>query len=332
MGWREHWVKWVVLSLGLLISFEQSVFAMHPAACMSSDFSSVCTVEEDILRHKLYTISDHFYHLGTGESNLYLASQVLSTPHSITLLANKMEEWEKNEKYMGECAAQSGIDGSRGGYSGGNRTPPGVCEFKSGEISTEGFWSTKGIAHGYIEVEATMPVGKESVGMWPAIWMLPKDSCHIPWPMGGEIDIAELKGNQSRQAQATLHFNEEPYTSRYQYLPNNPGVYTLSDPESDYASPHKYGLEWDFRPEHHTLSWWYDNKKWLTQDLDNSFRIADKDQYVRLAMVFKKGSECGYYLIINLATGGDFGFTDENTASEQEMKIYSIKVYNMMDK
>lgn len=31
--------------------------------------------------------------------------------------------------------------------------------------------------------------------LWPAIWMMPKDSAYGPWPISGEIDLAESRGN-----------------------------------------------------------------------------------------------------------------------------------------
>ena len=45
---------------------------------------------------------------------------------------------------------------------------------------------------GRIEVEAQMPAGD---WLWPAIWMLPVDNKYGAWPLSGEIDIAESRGN-----------------------------------------------------------------------------------------------------------------------------------------
>lgn len=35
--------------------------------------------------------------------------------------------------------------------------------------------------------------------MWPAIWMMPQDSVYGDWPRSGEIDIAELRGNDAEE-------------------------------------------------------------------------------------------------------------------------------------
>ena len=31
--------------------------------------------------------------------------------------------------------------------------------------------------------------------LWPAIWMLPVNNTYGPWPMSGEIDLMESRGN-----------------------------------------------------------------------------------------------------------------------------------------
>lgn len=49
-----------------------------------------------------------------------------------------------------------------------------------------------GIKYGRVEVQAQLPKGD---WLWPAIWMMPKDSVYGEWPKSGEIDIMESRGN-----------------------------------------------------------------------------------------------------------------------------------------
>ncbi|KAG5722255.1 Beta-1,3-glucan-binding protein [Termitomyces sp. T112] len=63
---------------------------------------------------------------------------------------------------------------------------------QSARISTK---FSASIRYGKIEVRAKMPSGD---WMWPAIWMLPRDSVYGPWPLSGEIDIVESRGNGIR--------------------------------------------------------------------------------------------------------------------------------------
>lgn len=48
------------------------------------------------------------------------------------------------------------------------------------------------IRYGRVEVRAKLPRGD---WLWPAIWMLPVNNTYGPWPMSGEIDIMESRGN-----------------------------------------------------------------------------------------------------------------------------------------
>ncbi|KAF8509095.1 hypothetical protein JB92DRAFT_2948891 [Gautieria morchelliformis] len=48
------------------------------------------------------------------------------------------------------------------------------------------------IRYGKVEIRAKMPLGD---WLWPALWMLPVNETYGPWPMSGEIDIVESRGN-----------------------------------------------------------------------------------------------------------------------------------------
>ncbi|KAI0251038.1 concanavalin A-like lectin/glucanase domain-containing protein [Lactifluus subvellereus] len=59
----------------------------------------------------------------------------------------------------------------------------------SARLTTRGSHS---IRFGKVEVVAKLPRGD---WLWPAIWMAPLDSVYGPWPLSGEIDIMEARGN-----------------------------------------------------------------------------------------------------------------------------------------
>ncbi|KAI0339324.1 concanavalin A-like lectin/glucanase [Trametopsis cervina] len=85
---------------------------------------------------------------------------------------------------QGNCTAVSS--------AGKSAIPP----VKSARISTKGHYS---IAYGKVEVKAKLPRGD---WLWPAIWMLPEENKYGQWPLSGEIDIMEARGNgQSYAAQ-----------------------------------------------------------------------------------------------------------------------------------
>jgi len=60
---------------------------------------------------------------------------------------------------------------------------------QSARLSTR---QSANIKFGRVEVRAKIPTGN---WLWPAIWMLPVDNTYGPWPMSGEIDIMESRGN-----------------------------------------------------------------------------------------------------------------------------------------
>ncbi|KAH7867750.1 concanavalin A-like lectin/glucanase domain-containing protein [Lentinula edodes] len=60
---------------------------------------------------------------------------------------------------------------------------------QSSMISTNG---THSITYGRVQVRAKLPLGD---WLWPAIWMLPQNNTYGPWPLSGEIDIMEARGN-----------------------------------------------------------------------------------------------------------------------------------------
>lgn len=49
---------------------------------------------------------------------------------------------------------------------------------------------SRSIKFGRVEVKARMATGD---WIWPAIWMMPRDSVYGEWPASGEIDIVESK-------------------------------------------------------------------------------------------------------------------------------------------
>ena len=167
-------------------------------------------------------------------------------------------------------------------------------------------------------------------GIWPAIWMLPNDPIS-EWPLRGEIDIAELHGLNPNQALATLHFGNTISVSDYQLIQQNPVYY---DSNKSYGYYHRFGLEWNFDENNPYIATWYDGKEVAHHQLNVA--VPGKN-YAIYKDVFKPGQELGYYLILNIATGGNFGSTTSRTSNGSgdssnpllQMKISSITAYQL---
>ncbi|KAH7122381.1 concanavalin A-like lectin/glucanase domain-containing protein [Dendryphion nanum] len=116
-----------------------------------------------------------------------------------------------------------------------------VNPVKSGRINTKLGASIK---YGKIEVTAKLPRGD---WLWPAIWMLPKDSKYGEWPRSGEIDIMESRGNNYTYGQggnnivsSTLHFG--PNAANDGWWRNNVKRESL---HTTYSKKwHTFGVEW----------------------------------------------------------------------------------------
>ncbi|KAI9438525.1 glycoside hydrolase family 16 protein [Lactarius indigo] len=73
--------------------------------------------------------------------------------------------------------------------SSNSKTGATIPPVMSARLSTKGSYS---IRFGKVEVVAKLPRGD---WLWPAIWMSPLSQVYGPWPLSGEIDIMEARGN-----------------------------------------------------------------------------------------------------------------------------------------
>lgn len=100
------------------------------------------------------------------------------------------------------------------------------------------------ITYGRIEVVAKLPRGK---WLWPAIWMLPVNNTYGPWPLSGEIDIIESRGNDHTYPQggnnivsSAMHWG--PDSAHDAWWKTNVKHRALHTTYSD--GYNKFGLEW----------------------------------------------------------------------------------------
>jgi beta-glucanase (GH16 family) len=163
--------------------------------------------------------------------------------------------------------------------------------------------------YGKIEVKAKLPQGQ---GIWPAIWMMPEnDSTYGEWPMGGEIDLMELLGNEPNKIYGTIHYGNPHEQSQ--------GTYTLPNGQSFADSYHVFTIEW----EPGEIRWYVDGhlyytaNNWFSRDLTNE---AD--------YTYPAPFDQPFYMILNCAVGGTWpGNPDTTTVFPQEMDVDYVRVY-----
>ena len=187
---------------------------------------------------------------------------------------------------------------------------------KTGEGSAQADWSsarlvtrntdnTKGEnKYGYIEMRAKIPTEK---GLWPAFWMLRHDIYDeggTGWPKGGEIDIMETSTNLwgTNTVYGTLHCQAG--------FGGNP-IFTNMTKLNDITDWHTYGLLWK---ENDGLYWYYDGQ------LMDSYIPAN---YENDAWPYDEN----FFLILNLAVGGNLGGVIPPDLEEATMEIDYIRWY-----
>jgi beta-glucanase (GH16 family) len=175
--------------------------------------------------------------------------------------------------------------------------------------------------YGRFEFRAKLPTGQ---GIWPALWMLPQDEKYGGWAASGEIDVLEAKGQEPTKALGTLHFG-----SRW---PANAQVskdYLLPD-RGTIADFHVYGLEW----EPGEIRWYVDGRLYSTQSFWWSSSKSDGAKGAKPAQeadlnAWPAPFDQPFYLIINLAVGGQFpGKPDKTTEFPAEMLVDYVRVYD----
>ncbi|KZT30231.1 glycoside hydrolase family 16 protein [Neolentinus lepideus HHB14362 ss-1] len=112
----------------------------------------------------------------------------------------------------------------------------------SARINTK---KSRSIRYGRVEIRAKNPIGD---WLWPALWMLPVNDTYGPWPLSGEIDIMESRGNGLSYAEQGSNYvrgslNWGPLTWINEVW-RTTGWWT--ERRSSFADDfHTYAVEWD---------------------------------------------------------------------------------------
>lgn len=152
-----------------------------------------------------------------------------------------------------------------------------------------------------VDVRAKLP---SSRGTWPAIWMMPNNDVYGYWPNSGEIDIMENVGFDPNKIHFTAHCRD------------------INGGNTKYHS--SYNVPTCFSEFHvYSLIWTEDKLTWL---VDNKQRFSIKNT----AASWTSWPFCqDFYLILNLAYGGDWGGQQGVDLSQlpQTYQIDYVRVY-----
>lgn len=163
--------------------------------------------------------------------------------------------------------------------------------FTSGRMLTKNLYSFQ---YGKIEISAKLPAG---IGTWPAIWLLGNNISSAGWPACGEIDIMEQNGSQKNTIYGTLHYLTEKNPN------GDGGTTTLSTASSGF---HKYAAIWT--PA--TVQILVDDVAYYTLPNQTSLPFNQN-----------------FFIILNIAMGGNFGGTVDPSFTSDQMEIDYVRVY-----
>jgi beta-glucanase (GH16 family) len=148
--------------------------------------------------------------------------------------------------------------------------------------------------YGRIEAVAKIPA---SVGTWPAIWMLGNNIDQVNWPACGEIDIMEHRGMELNKIFGTLHYPGHSGGN------GNGKTLTISTATTAF---HNYAVEWDATE----IKFYIDNELYHT--------VANSD-----SVPFNHN----FFILLNMAIGGNFGGKVEPLFSIAIMEIDYVRVF-----
>ena len=163
----------------------------------------------------------------------------------------------------------------------------------------------QGWLYGIFEARIKLPKGK---GTWPAFWMMPcnNDFGANPWPKCGEIDIMEEVGVNPNYTSSSLHTEKFNHVMGTQITKER----LTAGAEDGF---HVYRLEWT--PDY--IKTYVDGKELLNFNNDGKNDVG--------SWPFNKP----FYVILNLAWGGDWGGmkdVDESVLPVQ-MEVDYVRVF-----
>jgi beta-glucanase (GH16 family) len=176
-----------------------------------------------------------------------------------------------------------------------------ACQFTSAKLKT----ATKlSFQYGRIEIKMKTPSG---LGTWPAFWMLGKDLLNgIPWPDSGEIDILEQKGSMPETAFGTIHGPKLPGGAGGGYGSTFTSQMALT------SGFHTYAIEW----KKNQIDFFVD---------DNLYFTAAANDGQSGTWVYNQP----FFLILNLAMGGEFTGDLDPAMNKAQMSIDYIHFYSI---
>jgi beta-glucanase (GH16 family) len=126
----------------------------------------------------------------------------------------------------------------------------------------------------------------------------------VGWPLCGEIDVMEFVGHDSSHIYGTIHYAKEGGDG---HASSGNKIETMQ-PYNDF---HVYALEWG----NNEMKIFFDDKQYHSFKIDNAAMNNDNP--------FRKP----FYLLLNLALGGEWGGKIDDNNLPQSFLVDYVRVY-----
>ena len=167
----------------------------------------------------------------------------------------------------------------------------GTSSYSSARIKTQGKYSFK---YGKIEFRAKLPAG---VGTRAALWSLGTNINSAPWPACGEIDFMEHVGKEPNKILGSLHY---PGNSGGNSIT---GSRIISNASTEF---HIYKVIWNSS----TIRFFVDDVLYKTAPNASTLPFNQN-----------------FFIIMNIAMGGNFGGPVVSTFTQSSMEVDYIRIY-----
>lgn len=165
--------------------------------------------------------------------------------------------------------------------------------YTSARLKTEGLYAFK---YGKIEIKAKLPAAQ---GTWPAMWLLGNNFATDGWPKCGEIDLLEQKGDKKTHILGACHWYNTDNSQQADYARESP----FANPSKGF---HIYTMNWTDKK----ITFAVDNQTYF--EMDNNSKLPFNQKF---------------FLIFNIAIGGNLGGTVDPNFTEDTLEIDYIRIY-----
>ena len=335
---KAYWIFVIGVSVGLvgaalLMYFAYAAVPKGKYCLVLDEQFEGTTINKDIWFHEMETggfgnkqfdwTTDSTNNSFVEDGKLYIVPTLTSDALGEAAITNG---YTLNLTENGLCTASNKSDANcavRSNSTTGVVLPP----IQSARLMTN---FSRTIKYGRVEVKARMPTGD---WMWPAIWMMPKDSVYGPWPRSGEIDIFEGRGNMptkrdspgTNEMTSTLHFGPDSLFDGYGFATKTRNLWRNWFNQDS----HVFGLEWtenklwtwEQSPVFKNLVVNYDNGFWkkgqFPTQMANGTLLDNPWDSVQGPHANAAPFDQEFYLILNVAVGGTNGYFKDGLGDDK---------------